>query len=285
MAIVAAAVDHRPMRSPLRPVLAVLLGLVSVALLASGALALGSALFDRTETRSHVLRGAVSRVVVDGTSGDVVLRSGPAGRVMVQERRHFWLREPKLALSLRDGVLSVRVDCGSFGPDCSDDLRITAPAGIGSTDVEVDSGDVTLTAFDSRRIAASADSGDVTVHGARATVALSADSGDVEAEDVSGPASLVTDSGDVTARGLTGATVTASSDSGDVGLALAATPRRVSANTDSGDVDVDVPAERYRVDAGADSGDVRLDGVFRDDLATRRIDAHSDSGDVTVRGH
>jgi DUF4097 and DUF4098 domain-containing protein YvlB len=285
MAIVAAAVDHRPMRSPLRPVLAVLLGLVSVALLASGALALGSTLFDRTQSRSHVMRGAVSRVVVDGGRGDVVLRSGAAGRATVRERRHFWLRKPKLTLSLGDGVLSVRVDCGSFGPDCSDDLEITAPPGVARTDVEVDSGDVTLTAFDSRRIAASADSGDVTVHGARATIALRADSGDVTAEDVTGPAILETDSGDVTARGLTGPSVAANSDSGDVGLALSATPRLVSAATDSGDVDVDVPAERYRVDAGADSGDVRLDGVLRDDLAARRIDAHSDSGDVTVRGH
>ena len=185
MAIVAAAVDHRPMRSPLRPVLAVLLGLVSVALLASGALALGSALFDRTETRSHVLRGAVSRVVVDGASGDVVLSSGPAGLATVRERRHFWLRAPKLALSLRDGVLSVRVHCGSFGPDCSDDLEITAPPGVARTDVDVDSGDVTLSAFDSRRISASADSGDVRLDGvfrddlAARRIDAHSDSGDV----------------------------------------------------------------------------------------------------------
>jgi len=54
-------------------------------------------------------------VVVDGTSGDVVLRSGPAGRVTVEERRRFWLRQPKLALSLRDGVLSVTSTRASTG--------------------------------------------------------------------------------------------------------------------------------------------------------------------------
>jgi hypothetical protein len=82
--------------------------------------------------RSHVVRGTVSRVVVAADNGDVALRSGPVGRVTVAESRHYWWRKPKRELTLRDGVLSVGVDCGGFGPGCSNDLGITVPRGVGA---------------------------------------------------------------------------------------------------------------------------------------------------------
>jgi hypothetical protein len=272
------------MRTAPRLALAAAIGVASVVLLAAGALALAGTVFGHTERRSHVLRGAVTRVVVEGTSGDVALRSGPAGRVTVAEKRHFWLHKPKLDLALRAGVLTVRVRCGHFGPGCSDDLRIAAPPGIGRASVDVDSGDVSLSAVDAGLVVARTDSGDVSVHGAPGAVDLRAGSGDLEADDVAGAARLETDSGDVTGRRLRGDRVSASADSGDVDVALLAAPRALTARADSGDVDVEVPADRYRIDADADSGDVRLDGLLRDDRSARRIDAHADSGDVTVRG-
>jgi hypothetical protein len=253
------------MRTAPRIALGTVLGVVCLALLAGGALALASTAFTRTDRRSHVLRGTVSRVVVEGDRSDVALRSGPPGRVTVAEERHFWLRKPKLDLALRDGVLTARVDCGSFAPGCSEDLKLTVPSEVARTSVR-------------------ADSGDVSVHGARGAVDLRADSGDVDAEDISGVVRLQADSGDVTAHGVRADTVDARADSGDVDLALVAVPRAVSASADSGDVDLDVPAGRYRVDTGADSGDVNVEGVLRDDTAPNSIDAHADSGDVTVRG-
>jgi hypothetical protein len=253
------------MRTTSRLALGTVLAAVCLLLLAGGALALASTVFTRSDDRSHVLRGSVTRVVVEGDSGDVVLRSGPAGRVTVAETRHFWLRKPKLHFTLRDGVVTAKVDCGSFGPGCSDDLRLTVPPEVARTSV-------------------SADSGDVHVSGMRGAVDLSADSGDVEAEDLAGDVHLNSDSGDITAHGLRAGSVDANADSGDIDLALVTTPRALSASADSGDVDLDVPAGRYRVDAGADSGDVDVTGVLRDDAAPNAIDAQADSGDVTVRG-
>jgi putative adhesin len=253
------------MRTASRLALGTVLGLVCLALLAGGGIGLGSTVFKQNDHRSHVLRGTVSRVVVEGDSGDVALRPGRAGRATVSEERHFWLRKPKLALTLRDGVLTARVDCGDFGPACSDDLELTVPPDVARTSV-------------------TADSGDVRVRGAGGAVDLRADSGDVEAEDVSGDVHLRSDSGNVVARGVRARTVDARADSGDIDLALLAVPRSVSASADSGDVDLDVATGRYRVDADADSGDVDVDRVLRDDTAPNRIDAHADSGDVTVRG-
>jgi hypothetical protein len=265
------APDRRPvdpgctMRTASRIVLAAALGLACLALFAGGALALASTVLTRTSHHSRTVDGPVSRVVVETGAGDVTLRPGAAGRVTVSETRHFWLRKPKLDVALRDGILAISVHCGSFGPGCADDLDLTVPPGVGRTSVD-------------------ADAGDVTVSGARGAVDLRADSGDVMAEDVSGAVSLRADSGDVDARDVRADTVTASTDSGDVDVAVLAPPRVLSASADSGDVHVDVPAGRYHVDADADSGDVNVDGVLRDDSAARHIDARADSGDVTVRG-
>src|SRR4051794_36464806 len=253
------------MRTGSRFALAAALGLVCVVLFAGGALALASAAFTRTDHRSRGLDGDVARVVVATGSGDVTLRPGGAGRVTVNETRHFWLRKPKLDVALRDGVLAIRVDCGRFGPGCSDDLDLTVPPGVERTSVD-------------------ADSGDVSVSGMRGTVDLRADSGDVDAADITGTLTLSADSGDVSASGVRADDVKASADSGDVDLALVAPPRRASASADSGDVSVDVPAGRYHVVADADSGDVSVEGLLRDDTAASNIDAHADSGDVSVRG-
>jgi hypothetical protein len=266
MARPGAAPDPPGMATTSRFALASALGLVCLVLLAGGALALASTVFRHTDHRSHVVRGTVSRVVVAADNGDVAVRSGPAGRVTVAEARHYSWRKPKLKLSLRDGVLTVGVKCGSFDPGCSSDLGITLPRGVAQATIAVDSGDLEVTGLDAERIDATSDSGDV------------------DADDLSGTLSLATDSGDVTGRGLRGDRVDASSDSGDVHLALLTAPLKLSASTDSGDVDLDVPTDRYRVDANADSGDVSVDGVLRDDTAARSIDVSSDSGDVNVRG-
>jgi hypothetical protein len=254
------------MRTASRFALASALGVLCIGLFAAGALAIASAVGRHTNHRSHVLRGAVERVAVEGDSGDVTLRSGAAGRVTVDEKRHYWMRRPKLELALRDGVLTVRVDCGSFGPGCSDDLAITAPADVARASVAVDSGDVSLSAFTA---------GEIDVR---------ADSGDIDAADLAGTVHLESDSGHIKATGLRADTVTASADSGDVAVTLLTAPQVLAAHADSGDVDVAVPTDRYRVDADADSGDVNVKGVLRDDTAARRITASADSGDVTVHG-
>ena len=235
-------------RSPLRRGLVVVVVVASVAVVVAAGLTVASLALSRTEHRTHVLRGTVSRVAVVGDSGDVRLRSATAPDVEVRETRRYWLGKPKLRLSLRAGMLVAAVRCPRFAPRCADDLEVTVPAGVREASVDVDSGDVEVSGLDART---------VTAH---------------------------SDSGDISGERLRSATVAGTSDSGDVRLALDATPRTVKARTDSGDVEVTVPTGRYRIDAKTDSGDVNLDRVVRDDRAANRIDASSDSGDVAVRG-
>jgi Toastrack DUF4097 len=184
------------MGSASRIALGTALAVACVALLGGGALALASTVFTRTDHHSRVIRGDVSRVVVETRTGDVTLRPGDAGRVTVAETRRFWLRKPRLDVALRDGVLAIKVDCGSFGPACSDDLDVIVPAGVGRTRV-------------------SADSGDVDVTGMRGTIDLSADSGDIDADAITGDITMRAGSGDVTAGAVRADTVSASADSGD----------------------------------------------------------------------
>jgi Putative adhesin len=237
-----------------------------------------------TKHRTHVVRGDVSRIVVDSADGDVDVRATSADDVTVRETRHSWMREPELRMSLRDGVLDIAVECPNLSPGCADDLEITAPRDVRLAQVDVDSGDVSVAGLASGRVVARSDSGDVEVRGVGGPVVAAADSGDVLADDVRGALTLSADSGDVTGSRLHGDRVSGRADSGDVSLGLLVAPRLVTASADSGDVEVAVPTGRYRIEAAADSGEVDIERVLRDDLAGRRIDARADSGDVVVRG-
>ena len=280
MAVGAAGTDHGAMRIALWT--GALLLVAGVAAIVG--LAVAADAFQRTTERRHVIREPVSRVIVEGSNGEVSLRTSSSAQATVREQRRFWLREPKLELSVRDGVLRVAARCDGWSPGCADELEIVVPAGVRAANVSVDSGDVTIATRDASRIVATSDSGDVDVRGARGTVQASTDSGDVSAHDVRGRLTMSTDSGDVFGERLRGDTITGTSDSGDVSLGLLVAPRLVTATTDSGDVDVAVPSDRYRVDAETDSGDIALERILRDDLSPRRIEARTDAGDVLVRG-
>jgi DUF4097 and DUF4098 domain-containing protein YvlB len=117
---------------------------------------------------------------------------------------------------------------------------------------------------------------DVVVHG---------DSGDISAERLAGHLMLTTDSGNVAGHDLNPATMSATTDAGNVDLDFSTQPVSIHANSDSGDVEVTVPAGgEYRVDATTNAGDVEVQGILRNDHAGRSITATADAGDVTVHG-
>jgi putative adhesin len=266
--------------------LRLLIGAVSALVLAGLAVAVIAAnAVERTERSSRALRGPVERVVVDSEAGDLSLRTSADPDVTVRETRRFSSREPKVAVDLRDGVLRITVDCGGFFTlHCADDLELTVPRTVTATAIELDSGDADVTGLDGDRFTVESDSGDITARQVTGTLSLATDSGDVVAEDVAGPLALDTDSGDAVARRVRADRVTASTDSGDVQLALDTAPNDVEAESDSGDVVVAVPRGRYNVAAETDSGEVSIDGVLPDDAAGRRVAARTDSGDVSVLG-
>jgi hypothetical protein len=256
----------------------VLAALAGVVLLATDGIA-------KTERHTRTLEGPVSRVVVSSDAGDLELRTSARSGVTVRETRRFANRAPRVSMELRDGELRISVQCGGFFTlSCSDDLEVSVPDTVRTAAIELDSGDADVAGLDGERFTVESDSGDVAARDVTGDLVLSTDSGDVLAEDVVGPIALDTDSGDAVARRVRADSAIATTDSGDVELALDAAPDAVEAEADSGDVLVALPSGSYRLSTETDSGDVHLSGVTPDDGATRQVVARTDSGDVSVSG-
>ncbi|MGI5325106.1 DUF4097 family beta strand repeat-containing protein [Actinomadura nitritigenes] len=208
---------------------------------------------------------AVTKVVVEFDTGDVLVAAGGSGRVDVERRsrdgRFLDLKEVwdgdrlRLAGACRD-VNGKRVTrCGAGYV-----LRIPAAA-----EVEV-----------------RADTGDVTVAGLTGAVSWTSGSGDLELRDVTGRVRATTNSGEVTATALRSSDVEARTNTGDVRLAFAAAPERAAVTTNTGDIRLAVPPGRYRTSADTVSGrrDVTVPG---DGASPSVLEARSNSGDVRLR--
>ncbi|MBD2891164.1 hypothetical protein amrb99_00660 [Actinomadura sp. RB99] len=208
---------------------------------------------------------AVTKVVVEFDSGDVLVAAGGSGRVDVERRsrdgRFLDLKEVwdgnllRLAGGCRDGN-------GERAAHCKAGYVLRVPA---ATEVEV-----------------RADTGDVTVAGLTGAVSWTSGSGDLELRDVAGRVRATTDSGEVTATELRSSAVEARTNTGDVGLAFAAAPQRAAVTTNTGDIRLAVPPGRYRTSADTISGrrDVAVPG---DGASPSVLEARSNSGDVRLR--
>lgn len=233
--------------------------------LVGGGLAVVNLALDDTTLKTHVVAGSVREIVVKSGAGAVDLV--PAGeRIEVRETQHHVFKRPKLEQDVENGVLTLESGCDGIAFTCYADLRVTVPAGIKVT-VEADSGDVEARGIDVRE------------------TRLQSDSGNVKLELV-GRQRLVrahTDSGNVDVVAANTRAVDAQTDSGNVTVNADGNPRRVVTHTDSGNVEVAVPKGDYAVEAETDSGDVNIDGITRNDHASRSIQARTDSGNVTLR--
>jgi hypothetical protein len=185
-------------------------------------------------------------VVAD--AGDVDIRAGLTGNVVIARKDSWLLDRPNVRASVRGGVLTVRTDCGGLRSilRCRSDLTIDAPP-------EID-------------------------------VIVRTDAGDVDLRGLSGGrADVQTSSGDIRTHRLEPVVMRARTDAGDVSLDLFGAPARTEARSDAGDVRVVVPYGAYRVDAETDAGNVKVEGLLRDDLAPQAIHATTMAGDITVR--
>jgi hypothetical protein len=172
--------------------------------------------FGHSEEHNHTITGHIDGVVVEGASGDVSLMAASVEDVTIHERRRYGWREPRVRVDLRDGVLHVRVRCGSFSGGCADDLDIVVPHGVRTAAVRSGSGDISLAGLTGDVFTATTDSGKVRANRITGAVRLRSDSGDIQAGDISGAVAMHTDSGDVDGHGLTATATRASSNSGDV---------------------------------------------------------------------
>ena len=189
----------------------------------------------------------VERIVVKTDTGDVEIRAGLTGNVVIDRKDAWILDRPEITQSVNDGTLYIESSCDGLGFffRCETDFTIAAPSGV---DVEV-----------------AGDAGDVHLKGLRGRVRVDTDSGDIDADR------------------LEPVTLEARTDAGDVTLDLFGAPARTVVATDAGDVALIVPFGAYRVDAEADTGEVEVAGLLRDDLAPQRITAAADAGDVSIR--
>jgi hypothetical protein len=224
----------------------VLLAALGLLVLSAVAFSLSEALHRTMATRS-TLTSPVTRIVVKTDVGDVDVRAGLTGDVMIARRDSWLLDRPQVREHYADGVLTIETTCGGLKNvlRCRTDLRIDAPP-------EVD-------------------------------VTIRADAGDVDLRGLSGRADIQTASGDIRTHRLEPVTVRASTDGGDVSLDLFGQPARTEAHTHGGDVHVTVPYGPYRVDASTGGGNVQVEGVIRDDLAPQAIAALTEGGDISVK--
>lgn len=236
----------------------------------------------------------IGTVEIANDSGSVQLRAADVRQASVHEEFHYqsWGGEPDdHSYSVRGGTL-VLSGCGNW---CDVDYTVVVPRGEVVTG-HADSGDVTIDGARSVDVRVSSGSvtarhvaGDAKVHASSGTVALfdvggdvtaEANSGDVRLARIAGTSTVHSDSGSVTATGLGGKTEVRA-DSGDVRLTMAETAG-VSVRADSGDVAVTVPRAKYHVEGSTDSGS-RTVSVPRDSSSPYVLDLTADSGDVTVR--
>ena len=224
----------------------VLLAALGLLLLSGVAFGVSEAL-HRTEEARSILTSPVHRIVIKADTGDVTVRAGLTGDVVLDRHDAWTIDRPATSERYARGVLTISTHCGGLTRvlRCRSDLVIDAPP-------EVD-------------------------------VKISAQDGDIDLRGLSGRADVETRSGDIRTHRLEPITVRAMSDGGDVSLDLFGQPVRTEAQSNSGDVSVTVPFGPYRVDASADAGNVKVEGLIRDDLAPQAIDALADAGDITVR--
>jgi hypothetical protein len=224
----------------------VLFAALGLLLLSGAAFGLSEAL-HRTATTRTVLTNPVHKIVVRADAGDVAIKAGLTGDVVVTRRDRWVADRPTVSERYADGVLTIRTRCGGLKDvlRCRSDLQIDAPP-------EVD-------------------------------VMVRTEAGDVDLRGLAGRADVQTSSGDISTHRLEPVTVRAMTDAGNVSLDLFGEPARTQAESNGGNVRVTVPYGPYRVDANTTAGNVKVEGLIRDDLAPQAIDALTNAGDITVR--
>jgi hypothetical protein len=198
-------------------------------------------------------------------SGDITVRSGPAGNVTVRGKIHIgdrWFSGDRQAAvseieknpPIRQAGDSIHIDYLNVR-DISIDYEITAPA---DTKVRTQSG-----------------SGDQTIEGLHATLDLESGSGDMRLRDLDGEIHLHTGSGDVEAHEVS-SSFTAETGSGDIRLDARGSGD-VHVHTGSGNVELRGVNGGLQAETG--SGDVTVAGV---QTGTWEIRAHSGNVEIEL---
>lgn len=217
-------------------------------------------------------------------SGDVTIRSGPAGSIAITGRIHVGDRWFSGGRKNEVGEIEKNPPIQQSG----NNIRIDY---VNHQNISVD---YEITAPPDTRIRAKSGSGDQTIEGMQAGVDIETGSGDVRLSDLAGDIRIHTGSGNVQARGASGP-FEARAGSGDIkieekskgdvrletgsgNIEARGVDGGLRANTGSGNVRIDgVPANNWSVKTGSGNAELRLPQEAAFD-----VDVSTSSGSVVV---
>jgi len=242
---------------------------------------------------------------VQARSGDIIVRSGPAGtisihgKIFVSDRwllgsRHGDVSEIEQNPPVRQDGNSIHIDYVN-AHDISVDYEITVPSDTtisthsgsgdqtiegthGNVDLQSGSGDVRLSHL-TGEIRLQTGSGDVRAHEISGPVHGGAGSGDIELEETgTGDVDLHTGSGNITARGVQGG-LRADAGSGDI-TAEGAMASAWEIRTGSGNVHVRLPADAaFDANISTSSGTLSVDAPI-----TMTVQGHINETNKSIHG-
>ncbi|MFD6419735.1 DUF4097 family beta strand repeat-containing protein [Streptomyces sp. NPDC060194] len=169
---------------------------------------------------------------------------------------------PKATWAMRDGRLTLRIDCDGFVAGCSARHRVEVPRDVA---VSIENED-----------------GSVTASGLETGVGLRSRDGRVVVRDVAGDLDLRSEDGSVEVTGVRSKHLRVRSEDGRTRLAPAAVPDRVEVVSRDGLVDIELPEAAYKVTTDVRDGRLRVD-VPRDAASPHEVSAESRDGQVTIR--
>jgi Putative adhesin len=235
---------------------------IALAVLLASTFAAASTPQGRFE-KTFQVSGAVN-LEVQTHSGDIIIRSGPAGSVSIRGKifvgdhwlfgsRHADVSDIEQHPPLRQDGNTIRIDYVNMR-DISVDYEITVPE---DTTIRSHSG-----------------SGDQTIEGTRGNADLQSGSGDVKLSRLTGEIRLQTGSGNVRAREISGP-VRGGAGSGDIELEEMGSGD-IDLHTGSGNITARGIQGAFRAEAG--SGDITAEGT-----QTGEWEVRTGSGNVHVR--
>ncbi len=222
-------------------------GIVAAVIVVLSVAGVVSELTEQRRSTTTTYPQAVSKVVVDTSTGSVELKAGAAGSPVVVERRTRASlgSSPTSSETVSGAVLTLSGGCRGFGL-CGVAYTVTVPPGT--------------------------------------AVVVDTSTGSVEASGLTGDLDVTTSTGSIELLGLRSARVAVEASTGSVELGFAAPPQDVRAEASTGSVEVVVPADgtAYAVQSSTNVGSSEV-SVPVDSSSTRRIEARTSTGSVEVR--
>ncbi len=227
--------------------------------------------------------GAQPTLVVNASSADVTITSGPANQITAQASERVFLRgSDQLPVHYQQNGDTVTItvdqnDTFDFGLfyNSGVHLNVTVPSPT-NLNVKTDSGNISATGINGQMIL-EASSGDISTNSGSGQVTLSADSGNIQASNISGQITLTTSSGDINASNASGQ-MTLRADSGNLSVQSASASGNSSFETSSGDIGYTGslgPQGTYLFKADSGNVDLTLPGD-----AAMQVQASTDSGSI-----